>query len=194
MDLQRLVVGAVLRAVKSARFALLLAVAALAVVGPSESCGAPSDRVPENDYTALKSKIRKSLKDTSALRSWFDRNLKPLVDTDHMFTSEYLRFLNDLGMFQWDGSVTEQQLRRTWGHRFDLKRAIPDHPFETGNCGWGTRRLVKFEHLGQLNGGDWCRLTIKGGCGDNDYSEKIIRVVKVISTNGRYQIANLIAL
>jgi hypothetical protein len=67
-----------------------------------------------------------------------------------------------------------------------------DHPFENGNYRWGTQKLVKFDYLGQLNGGDWFRVVIKGGCGDNDYSETITRVVKVVSNGGRYQIANMI--
>jgi hypothetical protein len=194
MDLQGFVVCAVLPMVKNTGFALFLVLAALAVVSRSESSGAPSDRVPENDYAAFKSQIRKSVKDTSAIRVWFERNLKPMDASNHMFTPEYLRFLGDVGQFNWDGSVTEQQLRRKWGKRFDVDRRVPDHAFETGNCGWGTQKLSKFEYLGQLNGGDWFRLTIKGGCGDNDYSETITRVVKVVSASSRYQIANLIAL
>jgi len=150
--------------------------------------------IPENDYAAFKSKIRKSPKDTSAIRSWFERNIKPADDSPHMFTPEYLRFLQDVSLFNWDGSVTEQQLRRKWGKRFDVDRRVPDHAFETGNCGWGTQKLTKFDYLGQLNGGDWFRLTIKGGCGENDYSETVTRVIKVISSKGQYQIANMVAL
>lgn len=192
MDLQRPVVGAVSLTVKSAGFALLLSVAALAVTSALECQGAPSDRVPENDYAALKARITKSSKDTSAIRSWFERNLKPMDASNHMFTPEYLRFLGDVGLLNWDGSVSEQQLRRKWGQRFDVDRRVPDHAFETGNCGWGTQKLTKFDYLGELNGGDWFLLTIKGGCGENDYSQTITRVIKVISSDGRYQIANLI--
>lgn len=178
---------------KGTGFALFLVLAIFLPAISSESSGAPADRVPENDYAVLKGKIRKSPKDTSALRTWFEKNLTPLAETNHMFTPEYLRFLNDVGMYQWDGSVSEQELQKKWGNRFDLARVIPDHPFETGNCGWGTRKLVKFGYLGELNGGDWFRLTLKGGCGDNDYSETINRVVKVVSAGGQYQIANLLA-
>lgn len=155
---------------------------------------AAAQMFPENDYAAFSRKITKSPKDTSAIRSWFQKNLKPLDATNHMFTPEYLRFLEDVGLFNWDGSVTEQQLRRKWGKRFDVDRMIPDHPFETGNCGWESQKLAKFDYLGELNGGDWFRLTIKGGCGDNDYSQTLTRVIKVISSNGKYQIANMIAL
>jgi hypothetical protein len=51
--------------------------------------------------------------------------------------------------------------------------------------------LVKCEYLGELNGADWFRLVIKGGCGENDFSESLTRVVKVESAGGRYQITNM---
>jgi hypothetical protein len=172
-------------------FSLLLAMAALMAPGPSLVRG---EAVPENDFALLKAKIRQSAKDTSAIRVWFETNLKPMDAANHMFTPEYLRFLEDVGLFNWDGSVTEQQLHRKWGKRFDVDRRVPDHAFETGNCGWASQKLTKFDYLGQLNGGDWFRLTIKGGCGEKDYSQTITRVVKVVGSNGRYQIANLIAL
>ena len=168
---------------------VLLAFATLMVAGAGQL---RAESVPENDFASLKAKIRKSPKDTSAIRAWFERNLKPMDGSYHLFTPEYSRFLNDVGQFNWDGSMTEQQLRRKWGKRFDVDRRVPDHAFETGNCGWGTQKLTKFDYLGELNNGDWFRLTIKGGCGDNDYSETITRVIKVISSDGRYQIANLI--
>jgi hypothetical protein len=163
--------------------------AILMAAGPVHARG---ETVPENDFALLQSQIRKSAKDTAAIRSWFETNLKPMDASNHMFTPEYLRFLDDVGLYNWDGSVTEQQLRRKWGKRFDVDRRVPDHAFEDGNCGWGTQKLTKFDYLGELNDGDWFRLTIKGGCGDNDYSRTITRVIKVISSNGRYQIANLI--
>jgi hypothetical protein len=46
--------------------------------------------------------------------------------------------------------------------------------------------------LGELNGGDWFLLEIRGGCGDNDFSESLSRVVKVENLNGRFQISNLV--
>lgn len=150
--------------------------------------------MPENDYAALSPVIRKTAKHTLAVRSWFEANLKPLADTDHMFTREYRRFLDDVGKFNWEGTVTEEQLQKRWAARFDLERRVPDHPFEDGNCGWSTRKLAKFDYLGELNGGDWFRLTIKGGCNENDYSRTVTRVVKVVSADGRYQIANLFCL
>jgi hypothetical protein len=150
---------------------------------------------PENDYAALNKRITKSAKDTSEIRSWFERSLQPLADTDAMFTKECLEFVKDVGDCTWgyDGSISADDLRKKWGRRFDL-RNLWDHAFENGNCGWATRKVAGFQYLGELNGGDWFRLTIKGGCGDNDYSETITRVVKVVSSNGQCQIANLVAL
>ena len=167
----------------------LLAAAILIAASPSHVRG---ETVPENDFALLEPKIRKNAKDTSDIRSWFEKNLKPMDASYHMFTPDYSRFLEDVGLFNWDGSVTEQQLRRKWSKRFDVDRRVPDHAFETGNCGWGTQKLTKFDYLGELNDGEWFRLTIKGGCGDDDYSQSITRVIKVISSDGRYRIANLI--
>jgi hypothetical protein len=43
-----------------------------------------------------------------------------------------------------------------------------------------------------LNAGDWFLLFIKGGCGENDFSESLQRVVKVETIDGGYQITNLV--
>jgi len=151
-----------------------------------------NDGVPENDYSAFKGKIRKTSKDTSAIRVWFEARLKPLADVDGMFTPEYREFFHEVGEYNWQGTITEEQLRKKWSHRFDVDRSPGDQAFETGNCGWETRKLTEFKYLGELNGGDWFWLTIRGGCQPNDYSGKVERVVKVVQSNGRYQVANLI--
>lgn len=176
---------------KVGKHAFFLLVAAAMAIDPCASFGA-TGAVPENDYNALKTKIRESRKDISAVRSWFEKCLKPLAETNGMFTPECREFLNDVGMFNWDGSVTAQQLRKKWGARFDVTRVVPDHPFENGNCGWESRKLAGFEYLGELNDGDWFRLKITGGCRKGDFSESLTRVVKVVSVGGQYRIANLI--
>jgi hypothetical protein len=65
--------------------------------------GHPGETVPDNDFALIKAKTRQSPKDTSAIRSWLERNLKPMDASNHMFTPEYLRFLDDVGLFNWNG-------------------------------------------------------------------------------------------
>jgi len=149
--------------------------------------------IPENDYGKIESQIRKVEKDTSAVEEWIGKNIKPMANTNHMFSAEFLKFTNDKNEVNYEGTMSAEQLRQKWGNHFDLGRTN-DHPFETGNCGWDSRKLAKFEHLGELNGGDWFRLTIAGGCQKNDYSETVVRVVKVVSIDGKFQIANLFCL
>ena len=50
------------------------------------------------------------------------------------------------------------------------------------------------EFIGDLNGGDWYKLTIEGGCGENDYSNTLVRLVKLNEENGSFKIANFMSL
>lgn len=175
---------------KTPRCYLLPIAAVLALL--AGVCGAQST-VPENDYRALKTEIRPAKKDVSAIRSWMEENLNPSADPSAMFSPECREFSNDVSASVWgyEESITAEQVEKKWSDRFDLSNPW-DHPFENGNCGWASRKLAGFEYLGELNGGDWFLLTIKGGCGENDYSETLQRVAKVVSQNGKYQITNLI--
>jgi hypothetical protein len=68
------------------------------------------------------------------------------------------------------------------------------HLFETGNGGWGTKKLTKVEYLGELNNGDWFKLTIKGGVGENDFSTTLVRVIKVIRKGNTFYVDNFMSL
>lgn len=169
---------------------LWLGAAVLAVLGGV--CHAQLT-VPENDYRSIKAKLQPAKKDFSAIRSWLERNLRPSADPTAMFSPECREFAEDVSASVWgyDGSITAEQVEKKWGRRFDLANSW-DHAFEDGNCGWASRKLAGFRHLGTLNGGDWFLLTIKGGCGDNDYARTLRRVVKVETRNGGYRITNLV--
>ena len=171
------------------RAKLLWLVAALAVSGGA--CKA-QPTIPENDYRLVKTKLQPSKRDVAAIRSWMELNLAPSADPTAMFSSECREFANDISASVWgyDGSITAEQVKKKWGHRFDVRNPW-DHSFEDGNCGWASRKLAGFRYLGVLNDGDWFLLTIKGGCGDNDYSRKLERVVKVETRNGNYRITNM---
>ncbi len=177
---------------KSKTCAFLPFLAALAL----PSCpGLASDTeiVPENNFSALKPHIKAVAKDTSAIRLWIEKNLDPSIDPTVMLSKPCREFSEDVSELAWgyDGSISETQLTKKWGSRFDTSTTW-DHAFENGNCGWASRKLAGFEYLGELNAGDWFLLFIKGGCGENDFSESLQRVVKVERINGGYQITNLV--
>jgi hypothetical protein len=177
--------------VKALLGSLCLLFVAFVSIGFSQSA-TTGGRSAETDYTILESQLAKNPKDTAAIQRWFENSLSPLANPDAMFSKECLAFVTDVADCNWgyDGSITAAELSRKWAKRFDV-RSSWDHAFENGNCGWASRKLVKCEYLGELNGADWFRLVIKGGCGENDFSESLTRVVKVESAGGRYQITNM---
>lgn len=169
---------------------LLWLVAAIALSGGA--CKA-QPTIPENDYRLVKTKLQPSKKDVSAIRSWLELNLDPSADPTTMLSPECREFADDVSASVWayDGSITSEQVEKKWAQRFDVSNPW-DHFFENGNCGWASRKLAGCEYLGELNGGDWFLLTIKGGCGEDDYAQTLKRVVKVVSQNGKRQITNLV--
>jgi hypothetical protein len=92
------------------------------------------------------------------------------------------------------GSIEEEEFKSKWKSIFDLKYSSFGHTFQNGNCGWASFKLENIEFLGSLNDGDWYKLTILGGCSENDYSQTLVRVVKIIEENGSFRIANFISL
>ena len=66
--------------------------------------------------------------------------------------------------------------------------------FENGNGGWASRKIENIKYLGKLNDGKWFELKITGGSNEKDYSQKLIRVIKVTKLNNKYFIDNFISL
>lgn len=179
-----------LASMKAPLGSLCLLALALGSAGLCQSALAEG-RSAENDYNLLASQLVKKRKDTTAIQAWFKDNLGPLANPEGMLSKDCLAFVKDVADCTWgfDESISDKELARKWANRFDV-RSRWDHAFENGNCGWASRKLVACEFLGELNGGDWFRLAIKGGCGENDFSETLTRVVKVESRGGGYQITN----
>jgi hypothetical protein len=94
----------------------------------------------------------------------------------------------------YDGSIDEKTLKEKWENQYDLKYSNFGHLFEKGNCGWMTKKLTKIEYLGDLNDGDWFKLTINGGCEMNDYSSALIRIIKVVKEGDTFYIDNFLSL
>ena len=116
-------------------------------------------------------------------------------DTSYV-TKKCYDYIFDVLDFYWgaDGSIDEKTLNKKWANQYDLKHSGWGHLFETGNGGWGTKKLTKIELLGELNNGDWFKLTIKGGSGENDFSTTLVRVIKVIRKGNSFYIDNFISL
>jgi hypothetical protein len=158
--------------------------------------------IDETNYDFYSKKFILSSKNNSGIENW----LKGIVANDgkgrifdgdlSYMTKDCFGFIKDVidSHLGYPGSIEFSTLRRKWSGRFDMKYTQYAHLFETGNGGWGTKQLTNVKYLGSLNNGDWFQLTIKGGGGENDFSETLIRVVKVIQENQRYYISNFIGI
>ena len=104
--------------------------------------------------------------------------------------------IGDVIGYYWgyDEDIDEKILKEKWGNRYDLKYSNFGHLFENGNSGWMTKKLTKIEYLGELNDGDWSKLTINGGVDLNDYSNTLIRIIKVVKKGNNFYIDNFLSL
>lgn len=152
--------------------------------------------IPENNYDKLTTEFFNKQKDVSEIKKWIPGILDAEFTNKMIFTEKCKEYITDVIDFSsgYDGTISEVDLKKKWAKQFDLKYSKFAHIFETGNCGWATREIKKIEYLGELNKGDWFKLTIVGGCGEKDYSETIIRVIKVVKENNLFLLDNLISL
>jgi len=158
--------------------------------------------IAETNYDFYSKKFIISSKNNRDIENW----LKGIVTNDgkgrifdgdlSYMTKDCHGFITDVIDNNWGypGSIDENTLNRKWSGKFDMKYTNYGHLFETGNGGWGTKQLTNVKYLGSLNNGDWFQLTIKGGGGENDFSETLIRVVKVIQENQKYYISNFLGI
>lgn len=158
--------------------------------------------IAETNYDFYSKKFIISSKNNRDIENW----LKGIVTNDgkgrifdgdlSYMTKDCHGFITDVIDNNWGypGSIDENTLKRKWSGKFDMKYTNYGHLFETGNGGWGTKQLTNVKYLGSLNNGDWFQLTIKGGGGENDFSETLIRVVKVIQENQKYYISNFLGI
>ena len=157
----------------------------------------PPANITENNFDLLVTKFGNKEKDISEYNKWLANIVAMDLDGDTSYvTKNCLAYIIDVIDFKWgyDGSIDEKTLNKKWANQYDLKHSNFGHLFESGNGGWGTKKLVKVEFLGELNSGDWFKLTIKGGSGTNDFSTTLIRVIKVIKKGNAFYIDNFISL
>jgi regulator of replication initiation timing len=156
-----------------------------------------NSNIPENNYDLLVPQFKNKEKNITEYKKWIANilSMDNFNDTPFM-TEKCWDFVVDVCDYRlgYDGSIEEETLIKKWANQYDLKYSTFGHLFESGNCGWGTQKLTKVEFLGELNNGDWFKLTIKGGCGINDFSTTLIRVIKVIKKENAFYIDNFISL
>ena len=148
----------------------------------------------ENNWVLIESNLKWIEKDYSTTVQWFNKNI--FNGGQDIYTPTCYSYIMDAMDYYWGypGSIEEDEFKSKWKSIFDLKYSSFGHAFQNGNCGWASFKLENAEYLGHLNEGDWYKLTILGGCGENDYSQTLLRVVKIIEENGSFRIANFISL
>lgn len=148
----------------------------------------------ENNWLLIESNLKWIEKDYSTTVQWFNKNI--FNGVQNIYTPSCYSYIMDATDYYWGypGSIEEDEFKSKWKSIFDLKYSSFGHAFQNGNCGWVSFKLENIEFLGSLNDGDWFKLTILGGCGENDYSQTLVRVVKIIEEKGSYRIANFISL
>jgi hypothetical protein len=133
------------------------------------ACQADGNAFQENDYRYLSQCFEKRDIDISKYTQW----IKSIPDTEGLvFTDKCAQFIEDVQNYYWgyEDSISEDQLKKKWQTVYDLDFANWGHPFESGNCGWQTVKIISVEYLGDLNYGSWFKIEIVGGCGFNDFS------------------------
>ena len=142
--------------------------------------------IPENNYAKLSQQFKNKDKNIEEQKKWISK----ILTNQEILTKKCEEYVNDVANYNlgYDGSIEEEELKERWGNQYDLKYKNFVHLFETGDCGWGSQKLTKVEYLGELNEGDWFKLTIKGSCYPNNYSQTIDRVIKVIKENNLFLI------
>jgi len=153
--------------------------------------------IPENNYDLLVQKFVNKEKDISEYNKWLANIVENEFDGDTSYmTKKCYDYVYDVidNIWGYDGSIDDKTLNKKWSNQYDLKHSNFEHLFEDGNGGWGTKKLTKVEFLGELNNGDWFKLTIKGGGGENDFSTTLIRVIKVIRKGNTFYVDNFISL
>jgi len=148
----------------------------------------------ENDWLLIESNIKWTEKDYSQAVQWF--NLSVFNGGSNIYNSSCYSYIMDATDYYWGypGSIEKAEFESNWKSKFDLKYSSFGHAFQNGNCGWASFKFKNIEFLGVLNRGDWYKLTIEGGCGENDYSNTLVRVVKLNEENGYFKIVNFISL
>ena len=166
---------------------------------------APKTSFPENNYDVLKTIFTNQDKDVSGLKKLILGIYRDDLKGTLSLTKQCSDFVTDLSETKlgypvevsqkningedtviYVNPMDEIEFKKKWSQYYDLKYAGFTHLYENGNCGWASKKVASVEYLGELNNGDWFQFTIKGGCGTNDFSETIHRVIKVIKNDNAY--------
>ena len=155
--------------------------------------------VAENNWETTKSNLKLISKDVSMTSEWLVGAVNKINTNPQsqkvIFTSECNSYVDDVTDNYWGypGSIENDELNKKWSSKYDLNYSNFSQPFSSGNGGWYQAR-TDINYLGSFNNGDWFKLTIKGSPLKGDYSQKEVRVVKVIMVGYEYKIDNIISL
>ena len=153
----------------------------------------------ENNWETIKSNLKLVSKDMSMTSEWLESTVTKFIKNPQsqkvIFTSECNLYVEDVIDNYWGypGSIENDKLYEKWGSKYDLNYSNFSQPFSSGNGGWYQAR-TDINYLGSFNNGDWFKLIIKGSSRKDDYSEKEVRVVKVIMVGYEYKIDYIISL
>ncbi len=153
----------------------------------------------ENNWETIKSNLKLVSKDMSMTSEWLESTVTKFIKNPQsqkvIFTSECNLYVEDVIDNYWGypGSIENDKLYEKWGSKYDLNYSNFSQPFSSGNGGWYQAR-TDINYLGSFNNGDWFKLIIKGSPRKDDYSEKEVRVVKVIMVGYEYKIDYIISL
>jgi hypothetical protein len=150
--------------------------------------------LPENNFDLLITKFRVSGRDVSEQIKWIEEKVNSynneisIIDTSY-FTKRCLEYVNAVRDNYWAAGDDEEEVHKRWNQDtikwttfYDLKYSPTGGLFSFGES---TPKHIKVEYLGELNNGDWFKLTIDG---------EYIRILKLIKTRGRLYIDNLMNL
>ena len=151
-----------------------------------------------NNWRTIKSQLDLGYAENESITEWL-RSLDYLeinyqsTEDYSVFTKECRAYIEDVTSDYWYGTDEDSEINSKWGNTFDLKYSKFGHPFETGNGGWEKCELTEIQYLGFQDGGRWYRLDLMGGYESSNYSEPLIKVVKIIEEAGQFKISNYLS-
>jgi hypothetical protein len=151
----------------------------------------------ENNYDQIALNFKTKTKELDDCKKWITNVVQNEFPLDTTYVTPLCMDYIQYNIQSYLGYIGEDELEiynpTKLKEYYDFKYSKFHHLFETGNCGWQSRKILQLDYLGELNNGYWFNIVIKGGCGFNDYSNTIKRVIKIIKRNNNFYIDNFLS-